>query len=267
MTQSAAGNARKGEVSAVILAGGKKEDALAKSQRVAHRSLIEIGGRAIISRMVEAFREAEGIREVIVVGMAEVLEALPPGVRGIGAAGEATENLCLGLKESTSEWVAASPADMPWITSEAIAEFLASGLAVGADMVYPIIPRSVYERRFPAGRRTYVSLRDGTFTGGNMVLARKRFLEMQLPLIHRLFEYRKNPLALAGALGAGFMLRLLLRRLDLFSIEERASHLTGGRTVALPIARAELAFDIDNAEGLEAALKMADPQGDAETSV
>ncbi len=241
------------EVSVVILAGGRKDDPFARSQGVAHRSLLEIGGRAILLRMVEAFQETPPVKEIIVVGAQEVLEVLPADILRVAAAGEAAENLALGLKQCTQEWVVASPADMPWLTAEAMGEFLTEGLAKGADMVYPVVPRAVCEARFPGGRRTYVSLREGTFTGGNMVLARRAFLEGLLPLIHRLFEQRKNPLALAGTLGAGFVLRLLVRRLDLAAIEKRAARLTGGRVIALPISRAELGFDIDKPEDLEVA--------------
>jgi len=244
------------QVSVIIIAGGKGKDALAASTGAAHHCLIEIGGRSILSRMVEAFQGAEAA-EIIVVGAPEVLKALPAGARGIEAAGSATENISLGLQAASREWVIASPSDIPWLTAEGAREFLSCAFKTGADMVYPIISKEIYEARYPVGRRTYVSLREGTFTGGNMVLARKSFLENLLPLVHRLFEYRKNPLLLARALGVGFVLRMLLHRLDIASIEARALQLTGGRAVALPIARPELAFDVDKAEDLEAACRVA----------
>jgi molybdopterin-guanine dinucleotide biosynthesis protein A len=243
--------------SVIIIAGGKSEDKLATGLGLAHHCLIEIGGRSIISRIVEAFQGVPSIAEVIVVSLPEVLNTLPGGVCKVEAGESAAENISLGLKAAKAEWVVVSPSDIPFLSAEVIGEFLSRGFAAEADLVYPIISREDYEARFPGGRRTYVSLREGTFTGGNMVLVKRTFLEGLLPLIHRLFKYRKNPLLLARALGAGFVAKMLLGRLDIPSIEKRARALTGGRAAALPISRPELAFDIDKPEDLAAAEKTA----------
>jgi GTP:adenosylcobinamide-phosphate guanylyltransferase len=249
------------EVSVIILAGGKPEDPLAQSHAVAHPCLIEINGKTIISRSVEAFSKTSGIAEIIVISFPAVLATLPPQVKGLEAKGQAVENLALGLAACTKEWLIAAPADMPWLTAPAVTAFLEGALATGAELVYPIVARPLYEAKFPGGRRTYVTLREATFTGGNLAFARHAFLQAQLPMIERLFELRKNPLGLARLLGFGFVLGLLLKRLDLPALEARASQITGGRTVALPVAFAELGFDIDKAEDLEMALSIA-PQMD-----
>ncbi len=259
MNQPTEQTSSKKEISVVIIAGGKGNDALTAGLEAEHPALIEIGGRSIISRTVEAFQGVPEMAEVVVVSVPEVLKVLPAGVRAIEAGGKATDNIASGLRACSKEWVVVAPADMPWLSAEVISEFLSSALAAEADMVYPIVSQSDYDARFRGGRRTYVHLREGRFTGGNIVLAKRAFLENLLPFIRRLFEYRKNPLLLARALGLGFVLRMLLRQLDIPSIEARALQLTGGRAIALPIPRAELAFDIDKPEDLQAAREMSSP--------
>ena len=244
-------------VSVIIIAGGGDRHGLARSQGVAHPSLVKIAGRSIIAAMVEAFQGAPGVAEVIVVSAPEVLAELPREVGKVAAGGAATENISRGLFKASKDWVIIAPGDMPWLSSAAVGDFLTAAQATGADLVYPIVSQQDYNARYPGGRRTYVTLREGTYTGGNLVLARRSFLQGLLPLIHRLFEYRKNPLLLARVLGVGFVVKMLLKRLEIRSIEQRARQLTGGRAVALPIARPELAFDVDRPEDLAAALALA----------
>jgi CTP:molybdopterin cytidylyltransferase MocA len=252
MNNLSSGNGK--TVGVIILAGGGEEATpLAASEGVAHTSLLAVGGEAVIARMVKAFQQAPEVREIIVVGTPAVRAALPTGVVAVEAQGEASNNLKLGLASAREEWLIIAPADIPFLTSQTITEFLQEAFASGGELVYPVVRREDYERRFPGGKRTYVTLREGIFTGANIVLLKRALLQRLLPLIQSLFENRKNPLALAGIFGFGFILKLLLHRLDFPALEKRASRLVGGKAMALPTRRVELALDIDKAEDLQSA--------------
>jgi molybdopterin-guanine dinucleotide biosynthesis protein A len=237
----------------ILAGGGEKDRALAVSEGAAHTSLLMIGGRTVLAGMLGAFEQTPEVKEIVVVGTPAVRAALPPGVISVEAQGEAGNNLRLGLAAAREEWLMVSPADIPFLTPQIIRDFLREAFATGAELIYPIVRRQDYEQRFPEGKRTYVSLREGTFTGGNIVLVKRNLLQQLLPLIQDLFRNRKNPLGLAGILGFGFILKLLFRLLDLSAIEKRASQLVAGKAVALPTRQAELALDIDKREDLQAA--------------
>jgi molybdopterin-guanine dinucleotide biosynthesis protein A len=241
-------------VEVVILAGsGKKGSAFAAGQGAPHTALLEIGGKSILARMLEAFGSAPEVSRIIVVADPPVREALPPGIVALEAGGTISRNLATGLGAAREEWLIVTPADIPFLSAEMIAVFLQEGFASGGELVYPIVERRDYEARFPGGKRTYAALRGGTFTGGNLVLAKSSLMRNLLPLVENLFEKRKNPFALAGIFGYGFILKLLFHGLTLSGLEARASELAKGKVVALPTKLAELAFDIDKPEDLEAA--------------
>ena len=123
---------------------------------------------------------------------------------------------------------------------------------------WSIIPKDSCERRFPEGRRTYVRLRDGTFTGGNGVVLTRQFVAMRGELIGRLYAARKNPVKLAALLGIGILFGLVTGRLRLAQLEARASRLVGGRVAAVISTYPELGFDVDKLEDLNLARRAAE---------
>jgi hypothetical protein len=242
-------------VSALILAGGTAQDPLAVSQKVAHASLVEIDGIPIITSMAKAFMAAPEVEELVVIGLPEVATALPPGVFSLDAVGSMPENLAFGMEACQNDWLVIAPSDVPWLTAKAIGSLVSAALATDADLAFPIVSKKVYEKRFPGSKRTYVKLREGTFTFANLIVVRKSFMQALLPRMQELFELRKNPFALAKLFGIGFIIKFKLKLLTVPSLVTRASQITGGRIMALPIDLPELAFDVDKPEDLEYALR------------
>jgi hypothetical protein len=141
--------------------------------------------------------------------------------------------------------------DVPLITAEAVDHFITESLRSGADITYPIVTRAVCAARFPSGKRTYATLTDGTFTGGNMVALSRHFLEHSMGLTQAAFEARKSPLKLARLFGIGFILRLLLHRLSVAELVERAARILQCRAAVVVSPYAEIAFDVDKVSDLE----------------
>jgi GTP:adenosylcobinamide-phosphate guanylyltransferase len=232
-------------ITVLILAGGAPDDPFAQEHHVAHPCLIELGGQSIISRMVTAFQNTPGLTEIIVVGLPAVLQALPENIKKVAAAETFSANLSLGVAACQTGRLIVTPSDVPWITPEVISEFVTKALACNADLVFPIVAKEIYEKRFPGGRRTYVKLREGSFTFANMTLFSTELLRVQLPIMQGLFAGRKSPLALVRIFGLSFILKFLLHRLDLPALEARASRILSARAAALVLDRPEMAFDVD----------------------
>lgn len=144
--------------------------------------------------------------------------------------------------------VLVTTADLPHLTPEAVRFLLER--APEAALVYPIVPKERVEARFPGNRRTYARLREGTFTGGNLLLLDKALFFQALPLARRAVALRKNPLALARMVGLDILVKLLLGRLSLLEVEARAKRILGVEARALITPYPEVGVDVDREEDL-----------------
>ncbi len=139
-------------------------------------------------------------------------------------------------------------ADLPWLRAAALDDFLAA--SSGAALAYPIVRRETALAQFPAQRRTFVRLKDGRFTGGNMVVLSPVMVPVLLPFIERAYQGRKNPLALARLFGFDFIVKLALGQLGLRAIERRAERILGLPVRALETSHASIGADVDKLEHL-----------------
>ncbi len=280
-------------IAAIVLAGGEDSGELAAQTGIVHRPLLEVGGRPILLTTLAALRGAATVATVTLVGP-EPVQAIAPAdavdaraPEGDTFLGSITQGLAAA--PASSDHLLVITGDLPLITAEAIDDFVRHSLRSGAEVprsaaadrrlglrlqtavpagglgrcgpsglgiCYPIIPKDSCERRFPGGRRTYVRLREGTFTGGNAVLATRSFLERSQELIARLYAARKNPLKLATLFGLPFIFGLLTGRLTIRQLEDRASAIISGRVAAIISHYPELGFDVDKVEDLEVARRV-----------
>jgi molybdopterin-guanine dinucleotide biosynthesis protein A len=187
-------------IAAVILAGGPTPKSLL--HLTAHRAVLPVGGRPIIALVADALARTPMLAAVVAVTPAATHAehaGLPCPL--VAAGGSIVENMRRGaaaLADGKPTHLLFVTGDLPLLTPEAIAGFLADSLATGAALTYPIIPREASEARFPGARRTYVKIREGTFTGGNAVLTTAQLLDDKQDLIDNLYAGRKSPFKLAA---------------------------------------------------------------------
>jgi molybdopterin-guanine dinucleotide biosynthesis protein A len=251
-----------GGVTAVVLAGGDPGDALAVAAGVPAKALLPVAGRPLAAYVLDALAGSGRVDEVVYVGPGELelagydLVRLPSGRRfedsfalGLGAA------LCRGATE-----VLLATADLPWLVPDAVARFVDGARSTGAQVVYPVVSEADMARAFPEQRRTYVRLRDGRFTGGNLALLAAEAVPAVLPLIARAFGGRKDPLRLAALVGLGVLLRLVTGTATLAALEARVGRLLGVSARALPTEDASVAADVDRLDHLPGVLDPAQPE-------
>ncbi len=238
------------DLTAVVLAGGDADDPLAAAFGVPAKALTPIAGKPMASYVLKVLGASPQVERVVYVGPAESLPVRPETV--VAAGERFSESVERGL-EAARNLEPEAPllllsADIPWLRPEGLERFLMS--APEADLVYPAIPRTVAERQFPGQRRTYAKLREGEFTGGNLVLLRPRLAPRLLELLERAYQARKNPLALAGMVGADMLFKLLLGRATLPELEARVGRLLGASARAFVSDDASLGADVDRPEHL-----------------
>lgn len=237
-------------MNAVLLAGGISRGALYEATKEENKSLIDINGLPMAGYVVRALRAAGMVEGIALVG--------PASAGDLGAdrmaAGEDTllGNVNLGLSLfPDDEYILLATADIPLLTPAAVDAFIAEALAVKADIVYPMVSRATCEARFPGQKRTYVRLREGSFTGGNLMLVNSAFIRKEQALVQRVFDLRKEPLRLAGLLGFSLVLRFLLGWAALADIEGAAGRLINGSARGLAGSFPEIAFDVDKPSDLQ----------------
>lgn len=234
-------------VTAVVLGGGG--DALSEAAGVTAKALVPFGGQPLVAYVLRALRDCPAVGPIIYVGDAAPVVAaqqvLPPGRTFV-------ESFSVGVQAALAlapeRSVLVTTADLPWLRADALSHFLAA--ATGAALAYPVVEERAAKAQFPEQHRTFVKLRDGRFTGGNMMLLSPEVVPVLLPFIERAYRGRKNPLALARLFGADFIVRLALGQLSLRAVERRAERVLGLSVRAVVTPHASIGADVDKPEHL-----------------
>jgi GTP:adenosylcobinamide-phosphate guanylyltransferase len=242
-------------IPAVILAGGKAKPEIVAMTGVENRALIPIGGRTMLDLVVSALQESSTVAGITVVGN------LPHSghYKSVTDQGGFVENLFAGIQAAESaSLVLVTTVDVPFVTAEVVGDFVVNGMKLGVDIVYPIVEVERCYERFPGVKRTAIGLKEGRFTGGNMMLMRPDFLMAHRERIASAYAARKTPVKLAGLLGLGTVFRVglsiagLRSALNLAALERAAGRVLGGKARAYISPFPEIATDIDRPSDLEA---------------
>ena len=245
---------------AVILAGGENSSELKKIAPYDNEALIIIGNYPMIYYVYSALRATPCINRIVVSGPVEALRIILPRdeklffVEGGPNAIQSFSNAVSLLAEiGISAKVLAIPTDVPFITAEAIRDFLICCEKSEADFYYPITRKEVNDNKYPGVVRTYVRLKDGIFTGGNLFLLRSAIIPVCLDIGLKLTQRRKNPLAMAKLFGFGLVWKYLLGRLSIEMAEKRFYKVVGIRGKGIISCYAEVGVDVDKPDDLRLA--------------
>ena len=242
------------KIDAVVLAGGDANQVV--PSLAGPKSLINIAGRPMIAYVMDALRRSAGLKE-IVVALSDGTE--PEAFAGLGArivteTHGVVDAIDKAIRVLNPEgYIMVVSSDTPMINARAINDFLDKCEASDAEIYYTVIPKESTEKMFPGTSRTYIRLRDGTFTGGNVHLASKAAFLRTKAMGEKIFTKRKSPLGLVRLLGVGFVLKFLLGRLTIASLEEGASRALGAKVKAVVTPYPELGVDVDKPEDLRIA--------------
>jgi GTP:adenosylcobinamide-phosphate guanylyltransferase len=242
-------------VPAVVLAAGGKKDKLALAEGVADKAMLPAGGRPMIDWVLDALAAAQRVGEVTVVAD----EGSPLNDHLAGRVRVATpqgptffDSIEAGMAAYADQpRVLVCTGDIPLATGEHIDEFLGRcELEPSAELCYSMIRASVCEQQLPGGRRTTVKLREGVFTGGNIVTMSPAFLVREKQRFAEVFALRKSPLKLCRLLGWGFVIKLVLGRASVPALVNRAKALLNCDLAAIESPYASIGFDVDKPEDL-----------------
>ncbi|MDI3256756.1 MAG: NTP transferase domain-containing protein [Kyrpidia sp.] len=233
---------------AIVLTGGSVSD------KDGPKALWPIQGRAMVDYVLDALSGAADVDRIAVVGRAA---GSVPAAHWLHQSGSIVDHLRAALSwlgRPRGEHVLIATCDVPLLTGAMVEDLLHRCRPFDRDLYYPIVRREDCEREFPGMRRTYVKLRDGTFTGGNLFVMKDDVLDRVLPRIDRFVQNRKNPLHLSRELGWSFTARLAVSRLvgvlSIDQVEARVTELFAVRACAVVCPYAAIGADVDDREDL-----------------
>ncbi|NLA25779.1 MAG: NTP transferase domain-containing protein [Firmicutes bacterium] len=240
---------------AVILAGGGKTEPLTEQEGVFNKAFIEIHGRPMISYVINGLSGSPSIGKIVAVGPEkELRELLTAGYEftPVPEEGSLLDNVAAGLRGLEGDRLClVLTGDIPLIERVAIEGLLALCAPFDGDFYYPILKRERCQERFPQMKRTYVRLREGYFTGGNVALLRPDWFTRCRPRLDLFVTYRKKPLKLFRILPVSFIYKFLLNRLTVTDLEDYLAGMMQASVHAVPCSFVEIGTDVDKSSDLE----------------
>lgn len=242
-------------VNVIVLAGAANGGPLREVSPATNEALVEINGKPMIQYVIDGLRQARSVARIVIVAPPGEVE---PHVTGrdlefVPSRGHIIDNILEALKVlPKDEMFLVVSSDVPLITGQIVDDLVALCQKQSADLYYPIVEKSVAEARFPHVKRTYVPLREGIFTGGNIFLVNPAIVDRAVPVVRAFLDYRKSPLKMVSLLGWGFALRyMVFRNLSLKELEQKVSDMLGIKGAVIICPWPEVGVDVDKPSDLE----------------
>lgn len=246
---------------ALILAGSRGEQAIDGEN--SNKALIKIGKQEMIFYVISTLKKIKDIDKIAVIGDKKVNRLLQNHVDYLIEEDDSLfENILKGIRcFDDDENILILTSDIPMISQKSVEDFIRKAKREEAEFCYPIVSKEDSERKFPGTKRTYVKIKDGTFTGGNIIMAKVSVIRQILPEIKQVLAYRKKPLKLAKILGPLIVIKFLLGILTIRDVEQRVSNIFKVKARAIKSKYAEIATDVDKGSDLKLAREILSQEG------
>ncbi len=238
-------------VDVLLLAGSPNDGQLQNCSPATQEALIELNGQIMLNYVWKALKAVSELGKIVIIGSEDLKPFLPPDAVLVENGADLLQSARNGLAEvSDSQEVLVATSDIPLITPEAIQDFLQLCRQKEADLFYSAVRQETILAKYPQSKRTFVKLKDGVFTGGNLILLRPASLEKCWHIGGKLLEARKNPLALGNIIGKGFLIKLMLGRVSLSEAEKKVSEVLQVKGTVIISSYPEIGVDVDKPEDL-----------------
>ena len=239
---------------AVVLAAGRGGvDPVAAAAGRSHKCLIDIHGRTMLARVLEALaasasvgavaisiddpavlRESAEIAALIERHEITLIDATATPSRSVGQAVDALAR----------PWpVLVATADSPLLSPAMVDHFCGHALTSDADIAVGLASATVVLERYPDASRSFLRFRDGRYTGCNLFALMTPAALDAVAFWVRVERDRKHPWRLFKGFGPLAMLRFLMGGATLGAALAAAGRRLGMPTAAVIMPFAEAAID------------------------
>ncbi len=238
--------------SCVVMAGGKGSEEFQAATGALNSAALRVNGTPLVDIVCRALRDSDCVDDLVVMGAAAANERSEPDH------GTILDNVYAGAAiVARNPYVLFATGDMPFITAAAVRRFCDLAGEANTDLVYPIVPLELCQQAYPGMKRTGLRLREGAFTGGNLLIVKRSTLEQNAQFIRETFAARKSVWKLARLFGFRTLMSLALSRirpeaLTLAQLEQAVGRFINGTVKAVIVEYPELGVDIDRLDHVEA---------------
>lgn len=242
---------------ALVLAGQRPGiDRLAAHFGLEAKAMIPVAGEAMLGRVLHALSATPQVGRIIVMAqnVAELLsdpalawaagdpriEARVSGNTISGSVLTAIDDAAIGLP------VLLTTADNVMLTPATVAEFIAA--AGQSDVSVAMVERSLLEAAVGPNRRTWLTFKDGAYTGANLFALNAPAAANVLRFWERVEQDRKSVLRLAAHFGPVLMVKLLARRLTVHGALAAAGAKLGATAAPVLLSDGRMGVDVDKPE-------------------
>lgn len=245
----------------IITAGGRPdpEDPLYPYIQDKPKALLDMCGRTMLERVVDALQGSQYVEDIVVVGLgSDMGMTFQRPIYHLPDQGGMVSNVLAGIgwiqeNRPGAEVLMACSADIPLITSAIIDDFVEQCRPWDKGVYYNFVSREVMEARFPGSRRTFVKLKGVEVAGGDVIIGQVSLAESNRELWEGITNARKHAWRIARVVGLRMMLKFLFRQVGLRDIEETMERLVGQPAKAILNPHAEIAMDVDKPYQVELA--------------
>ncbi|AKM11649.1 cobalamin biosynthesis protein CobY [Croceicoccus naphthovorans] len=208
-------------MTALILAGSRPEgEPFALAQGYRHKALIEIEGKPMLSWVCEALRNAGFARVVVTSNVDEILKlAGQAGAETMPAESGPSASVAAAFERFGAPMLVTT-SDHPLLRADWVRDFVADTPET-CDLSILLANRDTVEAAVPDGKRTWIRMADGHWSGCNLFLLKTAAARRAIDLWGTVEANRKRPLRIAMQLGVGTLLRFVLGRLTMQQVAGR----------------------------------------------
>jgi CTP:molybdopterin cytidylyltransferase MocA len=244
-------------MTAIVLAGDRsKTDSLIDHSGVSCKALIDIDGKPMVRRVLEALRESRVVDNILLAGpeAAELATDAPlsawieSGEIGWQAPEASPSTSAYHAMQTLAPDVPVllTTADHPLLTAEITDAFGRQSLADDVDVAVGLAPHALVTEAYPGIRKTVLRFSDGEFCGCNLFAFLTPEGRRAASFWRKIEQQRKKPLVLIGLLGWWAVIRYRLGMLPLEEALAKLSKRLGLRMRAVILPYANAAIDVDS---------------------
>jgi GTP:adenosylcobinamide-phosphate guanylyltransferase len=227
---------------AIILAGDRTSgDPLAEAAGVACKSLVPVGGRPMVLRVLDSLEAAREVGSIILCGPTQTFINQEPELKtridagrvkwmaSQGTPSASTYHALQSLPDNAP--VLVTTADHALLTARIVDAFCTDARRTGCDVAVGLASHKQVASAFPETKRTAIKFRDGAYCGCNLF----GFLNSQAYIAAHFWRI----------LGGRAVIRYLLGRMPLTEALDHISSIMGIRAGAVILPFPEAAVDVD----------------------
>ena len=240
---------------AVLLAGSRPGvDPFAQAHGTDLKSLIPVGGVAMVSRPVDALLASDRIRAVRVLTQQpeRIGAVLPvdPQLTVESSQGTIAATLADLCTDPSTEWpLLVTTADHALLNGAMIDDFCRQ--TEGADIAIAVVERTDLMTRLPNSKRTWIPFKAGAYSGANLFGLSGPQALPAIALWHGVEQDRKKGWKLLWQLGPALFLGAMLRLLTLDQVMTRIGARLGVSVRPVVMADPLAAVDVDKQADLD----------------